>query len=80
MQILSFQRKKKLGGWGLENHFISDSAAFIYTPTAPSQAARDDYDAKAPKTPDYDAFAPNEVGFLQPQIQFPLDSFPSIES
>jgi hypothetical protein len=29
---------------------------------------------KAPKTPDYDAFAPNEVGFLQPRIQFPLDS------
>ena len=51
----------------LENHLISDSVVFIYTPTAPQPKVRDANGAKTPKHLFNDAFAPNEKGFLQPR-------------
>ena len=64
--IVSFplvrKKDRPKGGRGVHNHYIIDSVAFIYTPTAPQPEVRDDNGTKTPITSDYDAVAPDIVG------------------
>jgi len=63
-------RRKNRAVGELENHIVIDPAAFMYSPTAPQPSHGEDDDAKNTEhLSDYDAFAPNDIGFLWPRTQ-----------
>ena len=65
----------KLAVGELENHQSSDSAWSLYIhQRLPDHGCQGYNGAKNTETSDYDAFAPTLMGFLQPRIQFRLDS------